>query len=89
MLHLNRGETCSEMFYLYMFKKDGELSFKELRSKKENTANSSSETSGGIREPSLHVTKAQHLVYLASACMIGLEGPIYTGVLRSQLFLML
>lgn len=71
----NRGETWSKMLYLYTFKKDGKLSFKELKSKKESTTNSCFETSGEIREPSLQVTKAQHLGCLASACGIGPEGP--------------
>ena len=89
MLPLYRDETCSKMLYLQVFKKDGKVSCKELKSEKENTTNSGLETSGGIRGPSLPVTKAQHPGCLASASEIGPEGPIYTGALTSQLFLVL
>lgn len=75
MLPLNRDETCSKMLYLYMFIKDGKSSFKELKSEKENTTNSTLETSGGMRGPSLQVMKAQHSGHLASACAIVPEAP--------------
>jgi len=49
MLPLNRDETGSKMLYVYTFKKGGKLSFKQLESEKENTTNSTLETSGNER----------------------------------------
>lgn len=89
MRHLNRDENCSKTLYLYMFKKHGRLSFKELKSQKENSLNSTLKTSRGIKVLSLHMMIFQHFSFSASTHMIGPEGPIHIGVLRSQLFLTL
>lgn len=75
------------MFYLYVFKKDGRLSFKKCKSKKENASNSTLETLRGTKEPALQMTTSYHLGCPASAHMIGPEGPIYTAVLEHSSFL--
>lgn len=69
------------MFYLYVFKKDGGLSFRKCKSKKENASNSTLETLRGTKEPVLQMTTSYHLGCPASAHMIGPEGPIYTAIL--------
>ena len=49
------------MFYLYVFKKDGGLSFRKCKSKKENASSSTLETLRGTKEPVLQMTTSYHL----------------------------
>lgn len=89
MRHLNRGENCSKMFHIYMFKKHGRLSFEALKSKKENTPNSTWKPLRGIKGLPLQMMLSQHFSFSVSALVIGPEGPTGTGVLTSHLSLLL